>query len=115
MEYLHLLPALRVRLAYSLRGQTWLAYPVNESDARQRSGAARPLVVHLVTEGGAFEPVMARGNGSVWWFEMCDRRADPMPTEHLRNAMQQLVLPELLHFPGMTPEMRTVYALTTQQ
>src|SRR5215210_687219 len=35
-EYLKLLKPLRVRLAQRLRGQTWLAYPANESDAQQR-------------------------------------------------------------------------------
>jgi hypothetical protein len=115
MEYLNRLTALRLTLAYPLRGQTWLAYPVNESDARQRLGAARPLAVHLVTEGRTFEPIIARGSGSVWWFEMCDRRADPLPTEWLREALRQIVLPETLQFMGMTPEMHTVYRLTAQQ
>src|SRR5918911_4904386 len=50
--YLHLFPALRLRLADRLRGSAWLAYPVNESDMRQRFPAqqVRPLPVHLVTE-----------------------------------------------------------------
>jgi len=38
-----------------LQGQTWLAYPVNESDMQQRLGTAKPIPVHLVTEASAFE------------------------------------------------------------
>ncbi len=47
-EYLGLFPVLRVRLRALLAGQTWLAYPANEGDMRQRWEAARPLAVHLV-------------------------------------------------------------------
>ncbi len=47
-EYLRSLPLLRSRLAYRLQNQTWLAYPINEADMRQRFGHVRPIVVHLV-------------------------------------------------------------------
>ena len=114
-EYLRLLIPLRVRLARPLKGQTWLAYSVNESDARQRVGAVRPLPVHLVTEGAAFETVVARGDGSAWWFEETDRRADPQIAERLREAQHKLTLPEALRFPGVTPEMRAAYDLAVQE
>src|SRR5205085_992590 len=48
--YLSRLAPMSLRLAHPLAGQTWLSYPANESDARQRQGAARPAPVHLVTE-----------------------------------------------------------------
>lgn len=35
-EYLRLFPAVRVRLAFSLGEKTWLAFPINESDVKQR-------------------------------------------------------------------------------
>src|SRR5215207_2038156 len=56
-EYLSLFPSLRVRLAYNLRGATWLGYPSNESDARQRfhGFGARPVVVHLACDAREFE------------------------------------------------------------
>lgn len=114
-NYCARLTPLRLRLVVALQGQTWLAYPVNESDARQRLGDVRPLPVHLVTEGGVFEPIVARGGDAVWWFEEVDRRADPMPAEHLKTALSVVTLPENLHFKGITPEMRTAYALAAQQ
>jgi hypothetical protein len=114
-SYLKQFPVVRLRLGRALQGQNWLAYPVNEGDARQRWGAARPVPVHLVTEGAPFEPVVARWDGAACWFEEVDRRADPLVAEQLREAQQQLSLPEALRFKGITPEMRAVYDLVAQQ
>jgi hypothetical protein len=115
VEYLKLLKPLRLRLAYVLQGQTWLAYPVNESDMQQRLGSAKPVPVHLVTEASAFEPIIARFDGSAWWFDEIDRRAEPQPAELLREQLRQGTMPENVRFPGMTPEMLTVYDLALQQ
>ncbi|HBB30499.1 MAG TPA: hypothetical protein DDZ80_12220 [Cyanobacteria bacterium UBA8803] len=114
-EYLKLLKPLRLRLAHRLRGQTWLAYPVNESDMQQRFGNLKPVPVHLVTEGAAFEPIIARFDGSAWWFDEIDRRAEPQPAEHLREYLRQVMMPENIRFAGITPEMQVVYDLALQQ
>jgi hypothetical protein len=114
-EYMQRLPPVRLRLARALQGQSWLAYPVNESDARQRWGTAKPVPVHLVTEGAPYEPVVARWDGGACWFEELDRRADPMVADRLREARQQVVPPEVLRFKGITPEMRAVYDLAVQR
>jgi hypothetical protein len=114
-EYLKLLKPLRLRLAHLLQGQTWLAYPVNESDMQQRLGAAKPVPVHLVTEAAAFEPIIARFDGSAWWFDEIDRRAEPQPAELLREQLRQVAMPDTLRFAGMTPEMQVVYELALQQ
>lgn len=114
-EYLKLLKPLRLRLAHLLQGQTWLAYPVNESDMQQRLGAAKPVPVHLVTEAAAFEPIIGRFDGSAWWFDEIDRRAQPQPAELLREQLRQGTMPENVRFLGMTPEMLTVYDLALQQ
>ncbi len=113
-EYLQLLLPVRLHLACLLQGQTWLAYPVNESDAKQRTGVAKPVPVHLVTEGSQFEPIVARWDGHCLWFEEIDRRADPLPSEKLKAALKKLILPQEVRFKGMTPEMRTVYELVSR-
>ena len=113
-EYLELLVPIRLQLAYVLQGQTWLAYPINESDAKQRTGLVKPVPVHLVSESSQFEPIVARWDGHSWWFEEIDRRADPLASEKLRAALKQLTFPEEVRFKGMTPEMRTVYELVAQ-
>ncbi|MEG4345778.1 hypothetical protein QUB70_21230 [Microcoleus sp. A003_D6] len=113
-EYLQLLVPIRLQLACVLQGQTWLAYPVNESDAKQRTGVAKPVPVHLVTEGSQFEAIVARWDGHCLWFEEIDRRADPLPSEKLKAAFKKLILPQEVRFKGMTPEMRTVYELVSR-
>jgi len=110
--YLALFPVLRLRLVAPVAGRSWLTYPVNESDMAQRfGGGARPVLVHLVEDGRAFEVVTSRGDGGTFWFEEVDRRADPLPGEQMREALRSLAAPEDLAFPGLTPEMRTAYRI----
>ncbi|MBD1850995.1 hypothetical protein [Leptolyngbya sp. ST-U4] len=113
--YLQQFPTIRLRLAYRLQHQSWLAYPVSEADMRQRFKTVKPVAVHLVTEGVAFEQILARWNGNSCWFEEVDRRADPTIAETLQSNLKQLAPMEELQFKGMTPEMRTLYELATQQ
>jgi hypothetical protein len=113
-EYLQLLKPLRVRLAQQLRGQTWLAYPANESDAEQRFGSARPLLIHLVSEGAQFEQIIARSDGHVFFFEDTDRRSDPIVARTLRGKLADNTQAQDLQFATLTPEMRIVYQLALQ-
>lgn len=115
VAYLQHFQALRLRLAYRLRSQTWLAYPVNQADMRQRFRVAKPVPVHLVTEGVAFEQIIARWQGHSCWFEEVDRRADPAITKTLHSSLKQLIPIEELHFKGLTPEMRSLYQLVAQR
>ncbi|MDF5711021.1 MAG: hypothetical protein PUP90_25955 [Nostoc sp. S4] len=112
-EYLQQFPQIRLRLAHQLRGQTWLAYPVNEADMRQRLQVVKPIAIHLVTEGIIFDQIIARWNGQSCWFEEIDRRTDPAIVETLQSAVKQLIPVEELQFKGITPEIRTVYKLAT--
>ena len=112
-EYLQHFPQIRLRLAHQLRGQTWLAYPINEVDMRQRLQVVKPIAVHLVTEGVVFEQIIARWNGQSCWFEEVDRRADPAIVETLQSALLRLIPVAELQFKGITPEIRTVYELAT--
>ncbi|MEH1817813.1 MAG: hypothetical protein V7L31_01725 [Nostoc sp.] len=114
-EYLQHFPQIRLRLAHQLRGQTWLAYPVNEIDMRQRLKVVKPIAVHLVTEGVTFEQIIARWNGQSCWFEEVDRRTDPAISETLQSALKQLIPVEELQFKGITPEIRTVYELASRR
>lgn len=108
-------PTLRVRLSHRLKNQTWLAYPVNESDMRQRFGTAKPIALHLVTEGNAFDVMVARSVGTVFYFEAIDRLSDPIAAEQLQNQFANHTPVEQLAFSGLTPEMRSAYHLASQQ
>ena len=115
VAYLQQFPAIRLRLAYRLQNQTWLAYPVNEADMRQRFKVIKPVPVHLATEGVTFEQIIARWNGNSCWFEEIDRRADPTTTETLQFKLNQLIPVDELQFKGITPEIRSLYELVAQR
>ncbi len=114
-EYMQYMSPMRFWLAYALQKNTWLAYPINESDAQQRFGITKPVPIHLVSNGAVFEQIIARWDGGNWWFEDYDRRADPFLSENLTTALKEITLPAKLRFKGMTPEMKIVYQLVTQQ
>ncbi|MEW6127218.1 MAG: hypothetical protein AB1757_09280 [Acidobacteriota bacterium] len=111
-EYLQLLASVRVRLAFHLRGQTWLAYPANASDFAQKFGAARPLLAHLVSEGAKFDQIIACAANGTFFFEAIDRRSDPQLAAQLREELQKETAPDGLAFANLTPEMRVCYSLS---
>ncbi len=113
--YLQLFLSLRVYLIRCLEGSTWLAYPMNCGDMQQKVGWVKPVPVHLVAEGVAFQAATIRWDGRLWWFEALDRRADPCMVEKLKQAIKQNILPENLSISGLTPELRTAYDLVTQE
>ncbi len=106
---------LRLFLAYQLQGQTWLAYPTNESDSKQRFGFAKPVAIYLVTDGAMFEQIIARLDGSSWWFEDVERRGAPLALEELRKALKNITPPKEVRFKGITPEMKIVYDIVARQ
>ncbi|MEC4804249.1 MAG: hypothetical protein SAJ12_05330 [Jaaginema sp. PMC 1079.18] len=113
--YLQCLPLLRLRLLYPLQHHTWLAYPSNQGDMQQRFGFARPLPVHLVSEGDKFETIVARVDSNICWFEALDRRAEAWVGDRLQDALQQELTPDAVQFSGLTPEMRIAYDLVWQK
>ena len=110
-RYLEPLPSLRLWLARPLGGLSWLAVAANASDARQRYGLTRPVIVRLVHEGRQLERVIARWDGATWWAHELDLRPDPAHIEALRDALSQHTPPERLRLSGLTPEHRRAYAL----
>jgi hypothetical protein len=114
-EYLKGFKQIRFRLAYRVAGQTWLAYPVNEADARQRLGTRDPQQVYLTSEGAQFEQIIARWDGASCWFEETDRRADPANAVRLREALRDKTPPAHLAWKNCTPEMRGCYVQAVEQ
>lgn len=114
-EYLQSLKQIRLRLSYRVEGQTWLASPVNEADARQRLDSGEAQRVFLVQEGAQFEQIVARWDGAFCWFEEVDRRADPTDAERLREALRSETPPAQIGWKNCTPEMRGCYVQAMQQ
>ena len=71
-RYLNLFPALRLRLAFKIQEASWLAFPTNIADVKQRFGEAEPFTVHLVENGQPFQTIVARRDGSTFWFHEHD-------------------------------------------
>jgi len=110
-DYLNHLQKLRMRLSFRLTGSTWLAYPVNEGDARQRFGEARPVPVFLVDDGGPFDQILVAFDGASCWFVENDMRGDPQITDRMIDAYNKAVVPKDLQWSGMTPEERICFEL----
>lgn len=109
--YLQLFIPLRLHLIRPLAAHTWLAYPLNEADARQRLGRCTPLPVLFVEQGVALDTIIARWDGNSLWYEAHDRRADPLLADRLREDLAAGVTSTTLRRPALTPELRTAYAL----
>ena len=110
-QYLKQFRKIRLLLIAHLQGNTWLAYPTNESEAQQHLGAAKPIVVHLVSFGRELQQIVARYDGKNFWFEAEDTQADFFAIDDLREALQNYMLPEQFAIKGITPEMKTVYEM----
>ncbi|MGB1204462.1 MAG: hypothetical protein ACPG5B_02380 [Chitinophagales bacterium] len=109
--YLKQFRKIRLLLIAHLQGNTWLAYPTNESEAQQHLGIAKPIVVHLVAFGRELQQIVARYDGKNFWFEAEDTQADFFAIDDLREALQNYLLLEQLEIKGITPEMKTVYEM----
>ena len=110
-KYLALFPLLRVRLIQELQSASWLAYPVNESDMRQRFGSVRPLPIHLVFQGKQFDQVLGRWDGDGLWFQELDRKADPIRSEEMRESLTKGKKRIESQRSGLTPEEKTSYSI----
>ena len=113
-RYLQPFKTIRLRLVRKLRGRTWLAYPSNGADMKQRWGWAKPVPIHLVAEGTRFAAVIARWDGRTFWFDDLDRRTEFSIEAQLRQALEQETLPEDLRFKALTPDLRIAYELVFQ-
>jgi len=106
-RYLELFPLVRLVLAGRLNDQ-WLAVPAHQADTRFRVEGIIP--VRLVEDAQLFEVIESRFDGSQFWYAAADPRWDPATAAFLRQALDQMVHPDQLSRPGLTPEERAAYA-----
>jgi len=113
--YLKLFPPVRLILCESGHGR-WLAFPAHLGDQRFQ---IQGLVSLWLPEQGLlrFETVIARFDGSLFWYERRDPSRDPAMAGYLRDQLAKRdekdlpVTPEALHKPGLSAEERAAYWL----
>ncbi len=105
-DYLALFPAVRLLLLAPEHGD-WLARPAQRGDARVRVDG--PVRVHLATGVQPFQQIVARFDGSAFWFQEVDRRRSPAIAAYLRDALTAETPPADLHKPTLTAEERAAY------
>jgi hypothetical protein len=110
--YLQLFPLLRVILCRK-DGDRWMTIPAHQADRRFRIRGLLP--VRLVEEAQLFEVIESRFDGSQCWFERPDARRDAATAVFLRQVLADMLAPEQLSRPGLTPEVRAAYALAYAQ
>ena len=110
-RYLQLFPRVVMVIARrdAKRGTT-LAIPLNPA-GETRFRVEGEADVKLCDEGDVFDATVARFDGTHFWFEQPDERADPAAAPYLRQALAKLAAPAELTRPGLMPGQRIAYAL----
>lgn len=106
--YLKLFPSVRLITVVRDRA-TWLALPAHAGDTRIQLD--QPAPVWLAEEGiQPFETIVARFDGSFFWYERRESRSNPAIASYLRQALTEDTPPDQLHKLGLTAEERAAYA-----
>lgn len=108
-KYLSLLP--RVRFIALERGRGgWVAFPAQTGSGR--ISLSGPAWVREVEEGvQVFDALVARFDGTHFWFEALDAKRSPAIAAFLRESLAGQIAPELLRKPGLSAQERAAYAL----
>ncbi len=109
-KYLALLPA--VRFTALERARTlWLAFPAQAGDARFRLSGVAPIREVEGANLQMFDTLIARFDGTHFWFEKVDALRPPAIAEYLRTSLADQIAPDELHKKGLSKEERIAYAL----
>jgi hypothetical protein len=110
-DFLALFPPIRLLLV-ARTGQDWLALPAHRGDSRFELDGLVP--VHLVIGAEPFQRIVARFDGSHFWFQEIDRRRSPAIAAYLREALVAGVPADDLHKPTLAAEEREAYRVAYQ-
>jgi len=107
-RYLALFPVVPLLLCrYESSG--WLAIAANGGDKRFQFEGLAPL--RLTDEADLFDTVVARFDGSQFWFEAVDGRVDPSIASYLRESLHKMDAPNALQRKGLSAQHETAYKL----
>jgi len=113
-DYLDLFPAVRLLLVARVDPEApgrgpWLALAAHRGDSRFQIDGLVP--VHLVAGAEPFQRVIARFDGTTFWFQAIDRRRSPAIAAYLRQSLVAETSPETLHKATLTAEEREAYQI----
>ena len=109
-KYLALLPAVRF-IALERNREIWHSFPAHAGDARFRLNGVAPIRGADKSNIQMFDTVIARFDGTHFWFERADARRSPAIAEYLRTSLAEQITPDALHKKGLSGEERAAYAL----
>lgn len=109
-KYLALLPAVRF-IALERMGEIWLSVAAHAGDARFRLNGIAPIRGAQSANVQMFETIIARFDGTHFWFEKLDTRHSPAIAEYLRTSLAEPIAPDALNKKGLSAEERAAYAL----
>ena len=109
-KYLALLPAVRFT-ALERNGAIWPAFPAHAGDSRFRLNGVAPIREIANANLQMFDAIIARFDGTHFWFEKADARRSPAIAEYLRQSLAEQIAPDALHKKGLSREERNAYAL----
>lgn len=107
-QYLRLFPAVSLIMCGNKR-DTPLATPADLSDNRFHFDGPVPL--ELCGRIELFDTVTARFDGTHFWFDRLEPRADPATAAYLRREILQMADPKELERSGLTKGQRVAYAV----
>jgi hypothetical protein len=107
-RYLSLFPSVQLIVCSRERGITF-AIPAQRSDHRFDISAA--VEVQWAEECDLFDTIVARFDGSQFWFDRMESRADPAVAAYLRREAAEMTEPEKLERRGLTEGERAAYSL----
>ncbi|MBV7327329.1 hypothetical protein KFU94_03545 [Chloroflexi bacterium TSY] len=110
-DYLALFPAVRL-LLIEKDDDAWSALPAFQADERFEFRGR--ICVQLVQSAQPFQRILARFDGTNFWFQEVDRRRNPAIATYLRDALTRQLAPKNLHKPTLTREERNAYRVVYQ-
>ena len=110
-DFLALFPQVRLLLV-AQTGWGGLAIAAHRGDRRFQIDG--PVPVYLVTGVEPFQSIIARFDGSHFWFQEVDRRRNPGIAAYLREELAAETPPDRLHKARLSAEEREAYDLLYQ-
>ena len=108
-RYLSLLPA--ARFVVCSRRRAGNVAGTLADGAGGRISVDGPVELLLADEVEPFDTAIARFDGSRFWFDRPDDRADPAAAAHLRRALSEMTEPAKVDRPSLTAGHRRAYAV----